>query len=299
LTHPPVYIGPAKPIDRQAPPEVPRRRYVPVIGDFLRAAVEQYRFVPQRPRDELEYKREYARMAAAAGLSKDQIVRVYAFESGGNGKYDVQAGLEYPRPDARAISTALGYNQLLCTNSVGLMAENGDQFVRALTAKGAPLSGAARARLNEKIKVVQRMAEVARSVPNTWAAHEKLAQTPQGLGIHATVLDIEIGPLLQTQKLLDSVIFARRRGVARPLTAAELEMMNLAGDGNGLDMIMMPAAMRGEVPTSNFFQRAGYELNPVANRNAVVDKMLASVSTKMDREINLQGARDMAEAYPK
>ena len=143
------------------------------------------------------------------------------------------------------------------------------------------------------------MAEVARSVPNTWAAHEKLAQTPQGLGIHAAVLDIDIGPLLQTQKLLDSVIFARRRGVARPLTAAELEMMNLAGDGNGLDMIMMPAAMRGEVPTSNFFQRAGYELNPVANRNAVVDKMLASVSTKMDREINLHGARDMAEAYPK
>jgi hypothetical protein len=30
---------------------------------------------------------------------------------------------------ARAISTALGYNQLLTTNSVELLAEKGDQFV--------------------------------------------------------------------------------------------------------------------------------------------------------------------------
>ena len=33
-------------------------------------------------------------------------------------------------------------------------------------------------------------------------------------------------------------------------------MMNLTGDGTGLDMVTMPQAMREQVPTSNFFQRA-------------------------------------------
>ena len=31
----------------------------------------------------LEYKRAYAQLATAAGLSKDQVVRIYAFEAGG------------------------------------------------------------------------------------------------------------------------------------------------------------------------------------------------------------------------
>jgi len=294
LTQPPVYSGPPKPIDPSAPPP---QKYVPVVVDFLRAAAEQYSFVPQRPRDELEYKRAYARTAAAAGLTKDQIVRVYAFESGGNGKYDVQAGLEYVRPNAQAISTALGYNQLLCTNSVELMAEKGDQFNTTLTSKVARLSGEASAMLKKKIVALQRVVTVSRSVPYTWNEHEKICKTPQGLGIHAMVLAIDIGPLLQTQKLLDSVIFAKGEGLVRPLTGAELEMMNLTGDGNGLDMVMMPVTMRRQVPTSNFFTRSGYELNSVANRNSVVENIFAATNAKMDREVNLQGARDMEQVY--
>ncbi len=35
----------------------------------------------------------YARVAAAAGLTREQAVRIYAFETGGNGGYDSQAGL--------------------------------------------------------------------------------------------------------------------------------------------------------------------------------------------------------------
>jgi hypothetical protein len=290
LTQPPAYTGPPRPVDPLArPEEVPPSKYVPVVADFLRAAVDQYQFVPERPRDELEYKRAYARVAAAAGLTKDQIVRIYAFESGGNGKYDVQAGLEY-RSDARAISTALGYNQLLHVNSVELLAEKGDQIVKALTAKTKRLSGPAKTALEQKIAVVRRMIAASRQVPDTWNAHEKLAETLPGLAMHALVLDIDVGPLLQTQKLLDSVVFARRKGLARPLTAAELEMMNLTGDGNGIDIVLMPAALRDQVPTSNFFQRSGYERNPVAIRNYVV--------AKMDRETKLPGANDLAAAYP-
>ena len=44
---------------------------------------------------------------------------------------DSQAGLVPPRKDARPISPAIGYNQLLSTNSVGLMADHGDQFIKA------------------------------------------------------------------------------------------------------------------------------------------------------------------------
>jgi hypothetical protein len=117
------------------------------------------------------------------------------------------------------------------------------------------------------------------------------------LGIHALLLDIDVGPLLQTQKLLDSVVFAQRRGVVRPLTGAELEVMNLTGDGNGLDLILMPAAMRTHVPTSNFFRRIGYEVNVLASRAAVVDRFFARIDAIMDREVNLPGAKDMAVAY--
>lgn len=299
LTQPPVYAGPPKPRDPSgATPEPPARKPVPVVADFLNAAAEHFGFVPQRPESEIAYKRAYTKVAAEAGLTKDQVVRIYGFECGGNGTYDVQAGLAYYRPGAQAISTALGYNQLLHTNSVALMAEKGDRFVRALEAKAARLSGAAKLTLANKVAVVRRMVAVARSVPNAWAEHEKLANTPPGLGIHAANLDIDIGPLLQTQKLVDSVMFARRKGYARPLTAAELEMMNLTGDGNGFDMVMMPATLRGQVPTANFFQRSGYERNPVAIRNNVVEKLLAATDAKMDREAKLPGAEDMAAAYP-
>jgi hypothetical protein len=134
-------------------------------------------------------------------------------------------------------------------------------------------------------------------VPDEWAAHEKLADTPRGWAVHAMVLDIDVGPLLQTHKLLTSIIFARTKGYTRPLTAAELEMMNLTGDGTGLDMVTMPQAMRERVPTSNFFQRGGYERNPVAVRNNTVAKLLAVTDARMDSNSNNQGARDLAAAF--
>jgi hypothetical protein len=134
-------------------------------------------------------------------------------------------------------------------------------------------------------------------VPDQWSAHEKLGVTPKGIGIHALNLDVDVGPWLQTHKLLTSVEFAQRKGYTRPLTAAELEMMNLTGDGTGFDMVSMPQALREIVPTSNFFQRTGYERNPVAIRNNTVAKLLAATDARMDRESTLPGARDMAAAF--
>jgi hypothetical protein len=299
LTQPPLYDGPKRPVDPSPsePDDRPPRKTIPVVADLLKAAAEHFQFAPQRPANELEFKRAYARVASAAGLTREQAVRVYAFETGGNGNHDMQSGLSASRPGSRAISTAIGYNQLLTTNSVELLAEQGHDIVKALTEKAARLSGAPRKAMDHKIAVLKRMVAFARSVPDEWAAHEKLANTPQGWAVHAMVLDIDVGPLLQTHKLLTSVIFARTKGYTRPLTAAELEMMNLTGDGTGLDMVTMPQAMREQVPTSNFFQRSGYERNPVAIRNNTVAKLLAVTDARMDSNSNNQGAKDLAAAF--
>ena len=293
LTQPPDYTGPKKPVDPSGPPKGP----VPVVADFVRHAAEQFGFVPDQPASEIDFKRAYARVAAAAGLTRDQAVRVYGFEATGNGRYDVQAGLEFDKPGAIAITTALGYNQLLSTNSVELLAEQGHWLVETLKARMAEAAGARKAALEKKLAILEKMIAFSRTVRDDWTLHEQLAGTPRGLGIHALNLDVDIGPLLQTQKLLTSVVFARQRGYAPPLTAAELEMMNLTGDGNGFDMVSMLGDMREKVPTSNFFTQSGYEHNPVARRNNTVVKLLAATDSVMDRESGLPGANDLAAAF--
>jgi hypothetical protein len=299
LTQPPLYAGPKRPVNPAPEPESERppreHKAIPVVADLLQAAAQQYQFKPQRPTSEIEFKRAYARVASAAGLTRDQAVRVYSFETGGTGNYDVQSGIEHG--GTRAISTAIGYNQLLTTNSVELVAEQGSEIVAALTAKAAQLSGAPHQAMDYKIAVLRRMVALARSVPDDWSAHGKIADTQQGWAIHAMVLDIDVGPLLQTHKLLTSVIFARAKGYTRPLTAAELEMMNLTGDGTGLDMVTMPQAMREQVPTSNFFQRSGYERNPVAIRHNTVAKLLDITDSRMDSNSNLPGAKELASVF--
>lgn len=299
LTQPPLYTGPRRPIDPLAPGPPPSERPpIPVVADFLQAAAEQYGFVPQRPASDLDFKRAYARTARAVGLTREQIVGVYAFETGGRGAYDTQAGLEPPGPGKHAISPAIGYNQLLSTNSVSILAEHGGRVLAVLRQKAKPLSGDARLAMERKIEALKRMIAFSRSVPNSWNQHDRLAKTTMGgLGIHAAILDIDIGPLLQVQKLLDSVQFARAKGYSAPLTAAELELMNLTGDGNGFDMVSMPREMRARVPTANFFQQSGYERNPVARRTGVVARLIADIEGTMNRASQSSGARDLAASF--
>ncbi|WP_298272370.1 hypothetical protein [uncultured Bradyrhizobium sp.] len=299
LQQPPVYEGPKRPVN-PAPEEEggkpPRpTKTLPVAADLIRAAAEHFQFAPQRPTSEVEFKRAYARYARAAGLTPEQAVRVYSFETGGTGNYDVQAGIEHG--GKRAISTAMGYNQLLTTNTVELLAEQGHEFVRDLTERVARTQGPARKAMEHKLAVLKKMVAFTRTVPDDWSAHARLADTPQGWACHAMVLDIDVGPMLQTHKLLTSVIFARNKGYSRPLTAAELEMMNLTGDGTGLDMVTMPQAMREQVPTANFFQRSGYERNPVAIRHNTVARLLAVTNERMDVNSNKPGARELAAAF--
>ncbi|MFZ0653644.1 MAG: hypothetical protein WAZ97_22635 [Pseudolabrys sp.] len=299
LTQPPVYTGPPRPVDPRAPAAPPPERpEIPVVADFLKNAAEHFGFVPDRPASDLDFKRAYAKAALASGLTRDQIVGVYAFETGGNGTYDSQAGLVPYRNGARAISPAVGYNQLLSTNTVSLLAEDGNRYLQALRQQAKGLSGPAKTAMERKIEGLKRMIAYSRTVPNRWSEQDRLAKTtPGGFGIHAAVLDIDLGPILQVQKLTNSVHFARVKGYAPPLTAAELELMNLTGDGNGFDMVTMPQALRTRVPTANFFQREGYERNLVARRTGVVANLIADIETKMARGAQSQGARDLASAF--
>jgi hypothetical protein len=301
LEQPPRYSGPPRPAGYRAPRRYPRGPIarIPHMSDFLGAAAEQFRFAPERPKSEAEFMRAYAKVAIAAGLTRDQAVRIYAFETGGNGTYDVQAGLTLPRrKGARPISPAVGYNQLLNTNTIGLLAANGETYIQRLADMLSESAEPRRQALERKIEALQRMIAFCRTVPYAWNEHDKLAKfTRGGIGVHAVLLDRDIGPLLQTQKLVDSVLFARNNGHTAPLTAVELELMNFTGDGNGFDLVTMPEELREQVPTSNFFLRGGYERNPIARRTGTVAALYAAIDAKMDRASREPGARELAAAF--
>jgi hypothetical protein len=297
LSQPPVYTGPPRAADLAPLPEpLVEQEPIPVVADFLQAAREEFGFAPDLPKSEGEFKRAYVKAALAAGLTREQIVGVYAFETGGRGTYDMQAGVTPTR--SRAISPALGYNQLLSTNTVSLLAEDGDRYLFALQARAQKLSGDARLAFDRKLAALRKIIAYCRSVPPQWSAYDELAKkTRGGWGAHAAVLDIDIGPMLQVQKLVDSVRFAKSKGYTAPLSAAELELMNLTGDGNGIDLVTMPSELRSRVPTANFFQPNGYARNPIAKRTGNVANLFAELRNIIAHEVRSPGAQEMASTF--
>src|SRR5258705_6094511 len=105
LTQPPVYSGPKRPVNPSPTPSEPaeprERKAIPIVADLLKAATEHFQFAPQRPGSEMEFKRAYARVAAAAGLTREQAVRVYSFETGGKRELHKQNGLRAPPARSR------------------------------------------------------------------------------------------------------------------------------------------------------------------------------------------------------
>ena len=293
---PPRYQGPEMPPDvakiiaATRPPEPPEP--MPVVADFLAHARREFGFLPVAA-TELVFKRRYAEESLSLGLSKDQVVRVYALETGGRGTYDMQAGIDPATRKGRPISSALGYAQLLGANSVNELVKHGDGFVTRLTALSAsPAQAHNRAQLTAKATAVQRMLRAARAVPNTWAAHVAFSRTPKGLGIHALNLDADIGPWLQAMKLKGVRDFAEKAGRPR-LSGAEIELMNLAGPQTGLDM--MDAAGRG-VPTANFFSQKAYDRNPIV-KDRTSAELLAALESRMDQNLLKAGSIEFAKAF--
>lgn len=288
LKQPPLYKGPPKPAtDRKTA----SRSVIPGVNDFIAASKRVYGFVPERPTNESEFMRTYVNAAQEIGLTREQLVSIYAFETGGDGTHDLQAGMLKEKANASPISTAIGYNQLVATASVSLMWEYGNEIAKELRqqAQNAPVS--VRTKLQQKAMIVEQMTTQAKTVPHNWASQAELAKTDAGLGIHAMTMDKDVGPLLQIHKLKTSLAFLKRKGLSHTLSGAELEMLNLTGDGNGYDMVTMPASFRNKVPTANFFLRTGYERNPVAIRNNTVAALLNATENKMQINMQKNGAQ--------
>ena len=294
LSQPPLYCGPAKPSTGKT---TGPSRSIPGVDDFVAASKRVYGFRPERPSNESEFMRSYVNAAQEIGLTREQLVSIYAFETGGDGTHDLQSGMIKGKANARPISTAIGYNQLVATASVSLMWEYGNDIAKELRQKAQQASGTERTKLLEKANVVERMTAKAKTVPHNWGAQSELAKTDAGLGMHAMTMDKDVGPLLQIHKLRTSLTFLRRKGVSRPLSGAELEMLNLTGDGNGYDMVTMPPQYRAKVPTANFFLRPGYERNPVAIRNNTVAALLDATESKMEANMQKDGAQMLNRIY--
>lgn len=302
-TFPPEYTGPrlSPGLDQRwsrfqaarekAKPSKPREQQ-PDINDFLAAARQHYGFVPTRV-PEHEFKKRYATEALRLGMTKQQVVRVYALETGGNGTADTQSGVNPITKKGRPISSALGYAQLLHANTIGELVKSGSEFIKRLKHMASTARDPARVQeLRAKIAALERMHHVARSVPNQWSKHMALAKTPRGYGIHAINLDGDIGPWLQSVKLRGLKDFAARKGI-RNLSAEEFELMNLSGPATGLEM-MDPVGLTA--PTPNFFARSAYYRNKMVNGKTSAE-LLAEFTRRMDSGTRKPGAIEFSQAF--
>lgn len=303
MSFPPQYSGPklspslAKKYEKfadaqeAAQPSPPKQ--LPVVADYVEAARRVYNFTPERL-SEKDFKRRYAEEALALGLKKDQVVRVYALETGGIGTYDMQAGINPVKKTGRAISSALGYAQLLDANSVNELVSHGQSFIDRLMEKTrrADISAARRMALLDKVKAVRKMFLAAKRIPYNWERHQAYAKTPEGMGPHALNLDGDVGPLLQAVKLRGLKDIAEKAGRAQ-LSGAEMEAMNLAGPVTGLEM-MMPAGRKA--PTPNFFARRAYYVNKMVI-GLTGEQLLAELDRRMTSDINTPGSIEFAQAF--
>ncbi|MEQ1577452.1 MAG: hypothetical protein ABL894_07355 [Hyphomicrobium sp.] len=302
LTFPPAYGGPTLPADlakrwvafqekKDAAGPAPQPK--PGLQDFLSNAREHFDFIPERI-PEREFKLRYAREALALGLTKDQVVRIYALETSGLGTAEMVAGIHPIKKTGTPISTAIGYSQLLAANSVSEIAKSGASFIERLKKLSVSSSiGFERAAfLSAKIESLKRMTAAARSVTNDWDHHRAYARTGKGLGIHAVNLDGDIGPWLQVVKLQGLRETAARKGMTQ-LAGAEIELMNLAGPMTGIEM-MRPVGRK--VPTTNFFERQAYMTNTIVRGKTSAELILA-LDQRMEENIVNLGAIEFNEVF--
>ena len=276
---------------RKTDPNAPKEQAT--VADYLDAAKRAYNFTPERV-PEKEFKLRYAAEAAKLGLSKEQVVRVYALETGGNGTYDMQAGIHPIKKTGHAISSALGYAQLLDANSVNELARSGATFIARLNQKLRDPTNTPerRASLKRKLAVLKKMYANVKRLPFEWDTQQAYAKTLEGMGIHAINIDGDIGPMLQAMKLRTLKDTADKQGRGA-LSGAQIELMNLAGPVTGLEMMQAPGSM---APTTNFFARRAYYVNKM-----VIGLTGAGLQAELDRRmseaITTPGSQEFAEAF--
>ncbi|MFY0610157.1 MAG: hypothetical protein JXQ99_01425 [Hyphomicrobiaceae bacterium] len=301
-TWPPTYSGPkiSKKLIRQwrtfrdadKPITKRRRTELPGLKVYLASARRHFNFAPERI-PEAEFKRRYAREALSLGLTKDQVIRVYALETGGRGTADMQAGISPTTGKGRPISSALGYAQLLAANSVNVLSKHGPGFVKRLTRMIQRETNPRRRRqLQVKLDVLRGMVRTARSVPYKWSRHVAFAKTSRGRALHVMNMDGVIGPWMQVVKLADLKRMAARKG-RKQLSGAEIELMNLAGPATGLEMMRETGI---DKPTTNFFSRRAYYRNTVV-RNKDSQRLLEALEQRMQAGIKNKGAQEFIAMF--
>ena len=265
----------------------------PGLADFLALSKRVYNFTPEVI-PEREFKLRYAREALALGLTKDQVVRVYALETSGLGTADMVSGIHPIKKTGTPISTAIGYAQLLAANTTDELTRHGPKFLERLRrqAQTPGVDAARRAIAGEKHDKLKAMVQAARSIPAKWDSHLAFAKTDRGLGIHAINLDGDIGPWLQVVKLQGLREMAEKAGIAA-LTGAEIELMNLAGPGTALEM-MQPQGLKASTP--NFFEPNAYSRNTIV-RDKTSAELLAALDKRMNDNIGNSGAIEFAAAF--
>ena len=299
---PPVYAGPkiSKALvarwrryrDRGKPAARRRSTQLPGLDVYLASAKRYFSFAPERIA-EIEFKRRYAKEALSLGLTKEQVIRVYALETGGRGTADMQAGINPITRKGRPISSALGYAQLLAANSVNVLSKHGAKLIKRLAGMvRAEGDGVRRKRLQAKLDVLRRMVRTAKSVPYKWSRHRALARTGRGRALHVMNMDGDIGPWMQVIKLADLKRMAKRKGRSR-LSGAELELMNLAGPATGLEMMHKTGL---DKPTTNFFSRRAYYRNTVV-RGKDSRGLLVALEKRMQAGMKNKGAREFITVF--
>lgn len=303
MSFPPVYKGPKlgkelaakyeRFLDDQSKSQPSPPKEMATVADYLAAAKRVYNFVPERL-SEKEFKIRYASEARALGLAKEQVVRVYALETGGIGTYDMQAGIHPIKKTGRAISSALGYAQLLDANSVNELALHGDIFITRLVekARNPNISPGRRAALKAKITAVRKMYANVKKVPYEWGRHQAYAKTDAGMGVHMLNIDADVGPMMQAMKLKglkDTAIKYHRPN----MSGAEMELMNLAGPVTGLEA-MQPAGRKA--PVTNFFARRAYYVNKMVV-GLTGEQLLAELDRRMTESMKTAGSQEFAAAF--
>lgn len=300
LSFPPEYSGPYLPValqkrwtqflaeDTSGPVKPPDPK--PTVTDFLSLARAHYGFIPERV-PEREFKRRYAREALSLGLTKSQVVRIYALETSGLGTADMVAGIHPITKKGSPISTAIGYAQLLAANTINEIRKSGPAFIERLEQKARRHPEQAEA-IRGKIASLKRMVTNARTVPDEWSKQVAHARTGKGLGMHAINIDGDIGPWLQAIKIRGLKESAARNG-REHLTGAQIELMNLAGPGTGLEM-MRPAGLTA--PTPNFFERGAYGRNTIV-RGKTADQLLTALDERMTENIKNSGAVEFEQVF--
>ena len=215
LTQPPVYAGPPKPRDPSKPAEgaaaAPTCRWSAIFSP-----------TPDRNSNSFPARRKAKRIQArlrqgrARGRAECRTNRPHLQLRGRRQRRIRCAG----RARARQAGARHHHGarlQSIAGDQLGRDHRRKRRHSSSRACKRAPASlpDAEKKALQSKLAIVRKMIDFGRSVPDDWNKHQVLANTPKGLGVHALNLDVDVGPYLQTQKLMDSVNFARRKGFRR------------------------------------------------------------------------------------